>query len=76
MPGAAIGIGVGLRERRVDSPPLGRVGAVIRGGAHEWMAKLEPVGVDREQAERLDLAEILLREPERFERAEHDAGCP
>ena len=74
MPRAAIGIGVCVRERGVHAAPLGRVGAVVGGGPNEWMTELEPVGLDVQQSQRLDLAEILLGDPQRAERAEHDTG--
>lgn len=76
MPGPSIGIGLGLRERGVDEPPFGMVDAVVRRRTDERVAKLQPVGLDVEQSERLHLAEILLVEPERAEGAEHHSGGP
>ena len=51
MPGTAIGIGVRVRECSVHAPPFGRLGAVVGGGANEWVTELEPVGVDVQQTE-------------------------
>ena len=63
-----------VRERGVHAPPLGRVGAVVGGGPDEGMTELEPVRLDVQQSQRLDLAEIPLGDPQRAERAEHDTG--
>ena len=59
----------------MDEPPLGRVGAVVGGGAHERMTELDPVGVDAQEPQSLDLAQRLVRQAERAERAQHDAGA-
>ncbi len=72
MPGSSIGVGVRVRERGVHEPPLRSVGAVVGGGTNERMTELETIGVDVQQTERLDLAEIALGETERAERGQYD----
>jgi hypothetical protein len=58
----------------VHAAPLGRVGAVVGGGANEWMTEVEPVRLDVQQSQRFDFAEIPLGDSQRAECAEHDTG--